>query len=91
MHVADPHQFVKTFRKRIRHVHWKDMPREMESKRGTMYGCGMATIPLGDGVVGIRKIVDELREVGFDGPTTLEIAGEESVKTSAERLRQWWH
>jgi len=26
---------------------------------------------------------------GFDGPTTLEIAGEEAVKLSAERLRQW--
>jgi inosose dehydratase len=87
---GDPHQFVKTFGKRIRHVHWKDMPQEMESKRGTMYGCGMATIALGDGVVGIRQLVDELRQVGFDGPTTLEIAGEESVKKSAERLRQWW-
>ena len=66
------------------------MLKEWEPKRGTMYGCGMATIALGEGVIGIRKIVDELREIGFDGPTTLEIAGEENLKRSAERLRQWW-
>jgi inosose dehydratase len=85
----DPHRFVKHFGKRIKHVHWKDMPAEMESQRGKLFGCGMATIALGDGVVGIEQLVQELKNVGFDGPTTLEIAGEESVKTSAERLKQW--
>ena len=85
----DPHRFVKHFGQRIKHVHWKDMPAEMESQRGKIFGCGMATIALGDGVVGIEQLVKELKNVGFDGPTTLEIAGEESVKTSAERLKQW--
>jgi inosose dehydratase len=86
---GDPLAFVKTFGKRIRHVHWKDMPAEMESKRGTMYGCGMALIPVGDGVVGVRKVVDALMEIGFDGPTTLEIAGKDAVLKSAERLQAW--
>jgi inosose dehydratase len=86
---GDPHQFVKILGPRIKHVHWKDMPAEWEPQRGTRFGCGMATIPLGDGVVGIRQIVAELREIGFDGPTTLEIAGVDNVKTSVERLRQW--
>jgi len=86
---GDPIHFVRVFGKRIRHVHWKDMPEEWKSKRGKMYGCGMATIRLGDGVVGIEKIVEALGEVGFDGPTTLEIAGEDAVKQSAERLRKW--
>ncbi|MFW6335830.1 MAG: sugar phosphate isomerase/epimerase family protein [Phycisphaeraceae bacterium] len=85
----DPHRFVQHFGKRIKHVHWKDMPADMESQRGKIFGCGMATIALGDGVVGIETLVQELKDVGFDGPTTLEIAGEESVKTSAERLTQW--
>jgi len=62
---------------------------EMVEKRGTMFGCGMAVIPLGDGVVGIEAIVKELQKVGFDGYTTLEIAGTENVKTSVERLQQW--
>jgi inosose dehydratase len=86
---GDPLQFVKTFGERIRHVHWKDMPSEWELKRGTMYGCGMAVIPLGDGVVGIEGIVNELKQAGFDGPTTLEIAGAENLKKSADRLREW--
>ncbi len=86
---GDPHEFVKVFGKRIKHVHWKDMPQEMESERGKLFGCGMAVIPLGDGVVGIEALVKELADIGFDGPTTLEIAGEEAVKLSAQRLMEW--
>jgi inosose dehydratase len=87
---GDPVEYVKTFGAKIEHVHWKDMPAEMETQRGTLFGCGMALIPLGDGVVGIPAVVDALKAVGFDGNTTLEIAGEDAVKTSAERLRGWW-
>lgn len=86
---GDPLEFVKTFGTRIKHVHWKDMPEEWIPKRGTVFGCGMGLIPLGDGVVGIEAIVRALVENGFDGPTTLEIAGEAAVKLSAERLQQW--
>ncbi len=86
---GDPHEFVKVFGPRIRHVHWKDMPAEMTSRRGQQFGCGMGLIPLGDGVVGIEALVKELRNAGFDGPTTLEIAGAEAIKKSAERLRAW--
>lgn len=86
---GDPLAFVKTFGSRIKHVHWKDMPAEWIPKRGKMYGCGMGLIPLGDGVVGIEPIVKALQEIGFDGPTTLEVAGEEAVKLSAERLQAW--
>jgi inosose dehydratase len=86
---GDPHEFVKVFGPRIKHVHWKDMPAEWESQRGTRFGCGMGTIPLGDGVVGIQQMVAELQAIGFDGPTTLEVAGVDNVKKSVERLRQW--
>ena len=86
---GDPHEFVKVFGKRIKHVHWKDMPKEMEARRGKQFGCGMGLIPLGDGVVGIEKLVKELKAIGFDGTTTLEIAGADAVKTSADRLRKW--
>lgn len=86
---GEPLEFVKQFKQRIRHVHWKDMPREMEAKRGKIFGCGMGLIPLGDGVVGIKEIVRELKKVGFNGPTTLEVAGTAAVKTSAERLQKW--
>ncbi len=86
---GDPLEFVKVFGRRIRHVHWKEMPKEMEAQRGKLFGCGMGVTPLGDGVVGIEAIVKALLAIGFDGPTTLEIAGEEAVKTSAARLRAW--
>jgi len=86
---TDPAEYVRTFTDRIRHVHWKDMPAEWEPKRGKMFGCGMATIPLGDGIVGIERVVNELKRVGFDGPTTLEVAGVDNVKQSAQRLQQW--
>jgi inosose dehydratase len=86
---AEPLDFVRAFGRRIRHVHWKDMPAEWQAKRGTQYGCGMAVIPVGDGVVGVRAVVDALMAIGFDGPTTLEVAGREAVLTSAERLQAW--
>ncbi len=87
---AEPLDYVKTFGKRIGHVHWKDMPKEMEEQRGKQFGCGMAVIPLGDGVVGISAIVKALKQSGFDGATTLEIFGVDNVKTSTQRLNDWW-
>jgi len=71
-------------------VHWKDMPADWQPRRGKLYGCGMAVIPLGDGVVGIPSIVQTLKKTGFKGTTTLEIAGAENVRLSAQRLRAWW-
>jgi inosose dehydratase len=86
---GEPLAFIERFGPRIKHVHWKDMPAEWEARRGRLFGCGMASIALGDGVVGIKEIATELKRTGFDGPTTLEIAGAEAVRTSAERLKAW--
>lgn len=86
---GEPLEFVKVFGRRIKHVHWKDMPADMIPQRGKLFGCGMGLIPLGDGVVGIEAIVRELKRGGFDGPTTLEVAGEAAVRASAQRLREW--
>lgn len=86
---AEPIDYIKRFGLRIQHVHWKDMPAEWLPKRGKEFGCGMAIIPLGDGVVGIEAIVGALQAIGFDGATTMEIAGEDNVRTSIERLHNW--
>ena len=86
---AEPLDYITTFGKRIGHVHWKDMPAEMEAKRGEMFGCGMAVIPLGDGVIDLPPIIATLQEIGFEGGTTLEIAGGDNVKKSVERLNGW--
>jgi len=86
---GDPMEFIRTFGPRIKHVHWKDMEAAWESQRGTVFGSGMGMIPLGDGVVGIRALVEALLETGFSGPTTLEVAGPDNMKLSAERLLAW--
>jgi inosose dehydratase len=62
---------------------------EWEPQRGTIFGCGMTTTPLGDGRVGIPQVVESLLDHGFDGPTTMEIAGGDNLKTSAKRLHEW--
>lgn len=87
---GDNIEYIRKFGDRIKHVHWKDLEAEWEPKRGQKFGCGMALIALGDGVIGLPEIAAELKNHGFDGPTTLEIFGAEAVQTSAERLRQWF-
>jgi len=86
---AEPIEYVKTFGRRIKHVHWKDMGPQWVDKRSTLYGCGMATIALGDGVIDLKSIVEALQDVGFDGPTTLEIAGPDNVRKSVQKLKEW--
>lgn len=83
---TDPVAFVRQFGARIQHVHWKDLAAEMEAQRGRVFGCGMATIPLGTGVVDIKGVYEALRAAGFDGHTTLEIAGDEAVLASRDYL-----
>ncbi len=87
---GDNFAYIERFGPRIKHVHWKDLGSEWETKRGQQFGCGMGDITLGDGVIGIAEIAAELKRIGFDGPTTLEIAGDEAVTKSAERLRSWF-
>lgn len=86
---AEPIEYIKTFGKRIKHVHWKDIEADLEKERGTVYGCGMSAIALGDGVIDIPAIVKALQGIGFDGATTLEIGGPDNVKNSFDRLKEW--
>ncbi len=83
---GNPVDYVRKFGSKIEHVHWKDLPAEMSAQRGRQFGCGMATIALGEGVVGIAEIVQELKKVGFAGHTTLEVAGERAVLASRDYL-----
>ena len=84
---GDVPEFVERLGPRIEHVHWKDMPRELEPQRGTLHGTGMATIPLGAGVVDIASVFEALQKGRFDGHTTLEVAGEENVRKSYDLLK----
>ncbi|MBK1875302.1 sugar phosphate isomerase/epimerase family protein [Pelagicoccus mobilis] len=87
---GDNFEYIQRFGSRIKHVHWKDLGSAWEEKRGKQFGCGMGDIALGDGVIGLPEIVAELKKIGFEGPTTLEVFGEDNVRPSAERLREWF-
>jgi inosose dehydratase len=80
-------EFVEKFGEKIEHVHWKDLGEEFVPQRGKLFGCGMSIIALGDGVIGIEDIFKSLVKSGFDGFSTLEIAGEDAVKKSLQFLR----
>ncbi len=84
---GDSVSFIRKFGTKIEHVHWKDWPADMLAQRGKVFGAGMSCIPLGTGVVDIKGAYRALREVGFDGLTTLEIAGEDNVKQSRAYLQ----
>jgi inosose dehydratase len=84
---GDPLEFIEKFGSKIEHVHWKDLGEQFVRQRGKLFGCGMSIIALGDGVIGIEKIYKSLVNSGFDGYSTLEIAGEEAVQKSLKFLR----
>lgn len=86
---SDPVDIVRALGARIRHIHWKDIPASWENRRGKVLACGLPSLALGDGVVGIEPIIHALQRIGFDGPTTIEVAGVENIRLSRARLRQW--
>lgn len=83
---TDPVEYVKTFGSLIEHVHWKDLSAAWEAKRGEVFGCGMADIALGQGVIDIEGAFRALEATGFDGYSTLEVGGDEAVLGSADYL-----
>jgi inosose dehydratase len=85
---GEPLEMINRFGSLIEHVHWKDLPEEMVEKRGTQFGCGMTLTALGDGTIGIEAIYNALVKAGFDGYTTLEVAGEDAVLKSFEFLKK---
>lgn len=84
---GDSVEFVNHFGTKIEHVHWKDHPPEMLEKRGQIHGTGMSVVPLGSGVVDIKGTFEALVKVGFDGYSTLEVAGDDAVLQSYSYLK----
>lgn len=85
---GDSIEMIKRLGSKIEHVHWKDLPQEYEPQRGKIFGCGMALIPLGEGVIDIKSIYNELVKSGFDGHSTLEVSGEAAVMQSYSFLKE---
>lgn len=83
---TDPVEMAKAFKDRIYHVHWKDMSPEWNDKRGKIFGCGMAIIPLGTGEVDIAAVYDVVKGSPARH-STLEIAGDDNVTASYTYLK----
>lgn len=84
---ADPVAFARTFRDRIEHVHWKDLPSAWEVQRGTVFGCGFGPIALGEGAIDIAGVFDVLKDATNLRYSTLEVGGEENMRKSYAYLK----
>jgi inosose dehydratase len=85
---SDPVEYAKAFADKIYHAHWKDMPKDMLEKRGKIFGCGMAIIPLGTGEVDIQGCYGVLKNCPHLKYSTLEIAGDDNQLKSYEYLKK---
>jgi inosose dehydratase len=83
---ADPVAMATEFKELIGHIHWKDLPAEMEAQRGTVFGCGFSEIALGEGVIDIAGVCEVLLDAGIEA-STFEILGEDRLKQSHEFLK----
>ena len=66
---GNPIEALKKVGKYVRSVHCKDATWAAEAERGTAWG---AEVPLGEGDVGMETYLQTLKEIGYDGPLTIE-------------------
>jgi inosose dehydratase len=84
---SDPVELAEEFKEDIYHIHWKDLPTEMEPQRGTMWGTGMGLIPLGTGAIDVAGVYEVLKDAPHVEYTTLEVAGDDAMLKSYEYLK----
>ena len=74
----DPVSFCDRFKKKITHVHVKDVSKSLAAvARGEQTGIAVSHCAIGDGVnaQNITKILTILRDIGFDGVLSMECEG----------------
>jgi inosose dehydratase len=89
----DPVKFLKRFRKRVSHVHVKDVSESLAARlRGKNTGIAVSHCSLGGGVNAdnIRKCLTMLRDTGYKGVLSIECegAGGPMIEKSLAWLRQ---
>ena len=84
---GDPVEVAKAFKDKIFHIHWKDLPADWEELRGTMWGCGMGPIALGEGVVDVAGVYEVLKDAPYVEHSTLEVGGDENLVKSYKYLQ----
>jgi inosose dehydratase len=89
---TDPVELAKTYKDKIYHIHWKDLGEEWVPKRGTLYGCGFSTIPVGTGKIDIAGVIEVLKDSDKIRYSTLEVAGTpELLQQSAKYITDLWN
>jgi len=89
---TDPVELAKTYKDKIYHIHWKDLGAEWIPKRGTIYGCGFSTIPVGTGEIDIAGVINVLKDSKQIRYSTLEVAGSpEMLQQSAKYITDLWN
>ena len=89
---TDPVELAKTYKDKIYHIHWKDLGAEWIPKRGTVYGCGFSTIPVGTGEIDIAGVINVLKDSKHIRYSTLEVAGSpELLQQSAKYITDLWN
>lgn len=86
----DPVLFMKRFLTRVKHVHIKDVSKELsEAMRGKDTGIGISHSAIGEGVNGenITACLELLRDSGYAGTLSLECEGQGGPLI--ERSLQW--
>ena len=66
---GEPIEALRKVGRYVRGVHLKDATWAADGQRGKEWG---AEVPLGDGDVNIRRYLETLKELGYDGPLTIE-------------------
>lgn len=75
----DPVAFLEQFKDRVSHVHIKDVSESLAaSLRGELTGIAVSHTVIGEGVNvdNIRKCVDILVDIGYDGVVSIECEGQ---------------
>jgi len=89
---TDPVELAKTYKDKIYHIHWKDLGEEWVAKRGTIYGCGFSTIPVGTGKIDVAGVIEVLKDSEQIHYSTLEVAGPpEVLQQSAKYINDLWN
>ncbi|GHT12830.1 hypothetical protein FACS1894170_08130 [Planctomycetales bacterium] len=76
---GNPVDFANRFAKRVSHVHIKDVSKSLaDATRGQATGIALSESAIGDGVNAdnIRRTLEILRDAGYNGPLSMECAGE---------------
>ncbi len=78
---GNPLKFINTFRKKIVHVHFHDN-----------HGLKDEHLPIGEGDIDYKKVVQALKKTGYDGTITFEVfhGGVRGFRESVNKIKKLW-